>query len=413
MKVLFVLPLMTGIGGIQASLVNLIRALPRKDYDVSVCVLGNWVAPSNPLPAGVDVIRGPRILEYCLSDFRSLIRRSPRRALAVFLVKVLQRMIGFRRILRLVVNHVKVRGVYDVAIAYANDIYVEGKFAGGSNEVVDSCVNAALKVAWIHNDSRRHGLTRDICMRTYRNFDSVVNVSYCCKTIFDDIIPEYRQKSHVVYNVIDTKRVAERASNGSPYKTGVSHFVTVARLDNRQKRIDRIIDACVLLKSRGIDGFCWHIVGDGPDGNALKAQARSAEVDDVLLFEGQKANPFPYMKHADALVISSDYEANSMVLREAMSLGTPPIVTRYEAASEIVEHGVNGLMTDLTAESLGSCLESVLRDSNILATIRFRLMSSPIDNADALLQFAEVVGAGQQRTTDCDVAEVGSEATSE
>lgn len=393
MKLLIVLPLMTGIGGIQASLVNLVRALPRETYSVSICVFGNRIAASTSLPEDVTILRGPRVLEYCLADFRSAWRDyAPWRLPVLVAVKLGQRALGYRRILEFATARFRVTEPFDVAIAYANDIHTPTSFVGGANDIVLRCVAAKRKLAWIHNDPTKHGLDHDTSLRTYADFDAIVNVSRTCQAIFDEIVPEYRDKSRVVYNLIDVERVTRMAAGPSPYTAPVPFtLVTVGRLDNQQKRIDRVIDACALLKARGFTNFSWHVVGDGPDAARLEAMARMAGVEDVLVFEGRKDNPFPYIRHADVLVLTSDYEAFGMVLLEARALGVPVVATRYAAAAEIVSHGVNGLLTELSAEALADMLEDLMQDGSILANLRREMAQHPVDQRVALRQFEDAI----------------------
>lgn len=392
MKLLFVVPLLSGMGGIQASLVNLVRALPRDKYSVSICVFGNRVATSTALPSDVAIIPGPKVLEYCLTGFRATWRDyAPWHLPSLLLVKLAQRLLGYRRMLDFALARFSVPGSYDVAIAYANDIYASGFFIGGANDIVLRSVSATRRLAWIHNDPIRHGLDRPTCLRTYTGFDGVINVSSTIKAIFDDLVPEYRDKSHVVYNLIDSKRLKSMAAEPNPYPPQAPFtLVTVARLHNEQKRIDRAIEACVLLKERGLTDFSWHIVGDGPDEKSLRAMAHAAHVEDVLIFEGRQANPFPFVKHADALVLPSDYEAYPMVLLEARALGVPIVATRYAAAAEIVTHGHNGYLADLSSAALADTLELLMRDGTLLRDLRSEIAAHPTNGSQALRQFDEV-----------------------
>jgi glycosyltransferase involved in cell wall biosynthesis len=392
MKILFVLPLMTGIGGIQASLVNLLNQLKADEYEVSVCVLGNNITPTTLLPSWVNVVQGPTTLEYCLVDFRAALRKYPiARLPALTLTKVLRRTLGYKSLLRATMKRYSVPGSYDVAIAYTNDIVGPGTFVGGANDIVKRCVSADRRLAWIHNDPRRHGLDHDVSSRTYAEFDSVVNVSGACKVIFDGIVPEYAWKSRVVYNFLDAEKTKELADEDNPYLSSRFHLVTVARLDNHQKRIDRVIECCVLLKSAGYTEFIWHVVGDGPDASMLRDMARIRNVEDVVRFEGGKSNPFPYMKNADVFVLTSDFEAYPMSLREALLLGVPVVSTEYSGAAEIVNHGRNGLLTTKSVEGLYGVISGLMRDDVVLGELRTYIADNPVSNALAKQQFEDLI----------------------
>jgi UDP-glucose:(heptosyl)LPS alpha-1,3-glucosyltransferase len=52
---------------------------------------------------------------------------------------------------------------------------------------------------------------------------------------------------------------------------------------------------------------------------------------------------------ADALLLPTPYDAFAMVVSEAMACGLPVVVSREAGASELIEHGVNGLLLENAA----------------------------------------------------------------
>ena len=397
MKVLFVLPLMSGTGGIQASLLNLLHEIGPDDHDVTICVFGNYISPDTSLPRWVHVVPGPRTLEYCLADFRSAVGRYPWYELPRLAgTKALRRLLGYRRVLDASLRAFRVPGHFDVAIAYANDIYAGRTFVGGANDIVRRCVSADRRVAWIHNDATRHGLDAARSLRTYGAFDAIVNVSHACKEIFDGIVPAFASKSAVVLNMMDTTRIQRLALADAPYdETETFRIVTVARLDNRQKRLDRVVDACAELKAGGVGPFSWHVVGGGPDADLLMRRARERGVEDVLTFVGHTSNPFPYVAGADLFVLTSDYEAYGMVLAEALTLGVPVVTTAFPAAREVVADGQTGLLTGFSVESLVSAVTGLMADPASLERLRTTIAARPTDNVTARAQL-EAVLTGRQ-----------------
>ena len=61
---------------------------------------------------------------------------------------------------------------------------------------------------------------------------------------------------------------------------------------------------------------------------------------------GHQNNPFPYVKNADYLVLMSDRETAGLVITEAKLIGTPCIVSNFEAAYEQVSDEENGFIID-------------------------------------------------------------------
>ena len=308
------------------------------------------------------------------------------------IVKVLKRLVGYQRILKMCLPFMKVRGEYDVAISYLNDKYLD-VYSGGCDDFIRECVTAKKKIAWIHNDARQHGLTHDICIPKYDNFDYVVNVSQGCKKIFDEIAPEYAYKSKVVTNMLDLNRIALKKSDKSPYDNNCFNIVTVARIENRQKRIDRIIDACEMLKKSGIEGFKWTIVGDGEDLQPLIESARSKKLEDCIKFVGRKVNTIPYMQYADLFVQTSDYEAYSMVLIEALSVGCPCVVTNYDSAENIITDGENGWIVNRDSRAIYEKVSKLINQPELLLRTKKKcIQSCEALNLKAINSFRELLG---------------------
>ncbi|MBP0556258.1 glycosyltransferase, partial [Mycobacterium tuberculosis] len=51
------------------------------------------------------------------------------------------------------------------------------------------------------------------------------------------------------------------------------------------------------------------------------------EISDKVVFTGFKSNPYPYIKHAKCLVLSSRFEGFGRVIAEALAVDTPVIST--------------------------------------------------------------------------------------
>jgi UDP-glucose:(heptosyl)LPS alpha-1,3-glucosyltransferase len=79
--------------------------------------------------------------------------------------------------------------------------------------------------------------------------------------------------------------------------------------------------------------------------------AEAAGVADRVCFAGATNQVERIYAAADAFVHPTPYDAFGMVVSEAMACGLPVIVSKEAGASELIQHGVNGLLlTDLTNE---------------------------------------------------------------
>lgn len=259
-NILIVVPEIHKIGGIRTSLVNLLNNIDTNSDIVSLCVMSNDIDDNIQLPKNIEIVKAPLIIELAKTSKRELFghKYSIIRKIQLLIVKSIVKLIRLDCFVKFISPVAKLNDEYDVAISYSNDIpaynYIEG-----SNDFVKYCVKAKRKIAWIHSDPYKLGFSYRICEKTYEEFDVIVNVSYACKKIFDEIIPKYEYKSKVVYNMLNYNQIYEKANEQSPYDSNYFNIVTVARLDNRTKRIDRVVECCEYLKHDGFNNFRWYI----------------------------------------------------------------------------------------------------------------------------------------------------------
>jgi UDP-glucose:(heptosyl)LPS alpha-1,3-glucosyltransferase len=74
--------------------------------------------------------------------------------------------------------------------------------------------------------------------------------------------------------------------------------------------------------------------------------AHEAGVGGRVLFSGPTNQVERIYAAADAFVCPTPYDAFAMVVSEAMASGLPVIVSREAGASELIQHGVNGLILE-------------------------------------------------------------------
>ena len=131
-----------------------------------------------------------------------------------------------------------------------------------------------------------------------------------------------------IYNPVIGQDFSSRAkpypSGPKPPASGPVNFVFVGRL-TEQKNPALLLAAFALLddalQARLI------VVGDGPLLDELRAQASRLAIRSRVIFCGFQANPLPWIKHANCLVLTSRYEGFANVLIEALACGTPVVAT--------------------------------------------------------------------------------------
>ena len=127
----------------------------------------------------------------------------------------------------------------------------------------------------------------------------------------------------VIENPFDFAEIRRRAEEFSPQET--DYIIHVGRFDPPQKRHDVLLRA--YAKARVPQKLL--LLGDAENSHGEKMRGLAAElgIADRVVFKGFCRNPYPFIKNARALVLSSDYEGFGLVLAEALILGTPAVST--------------------------------------------------------------------------------------
>jgi len=134
-----------------------------------------------------------------------------------------------------------------------------------------------------------------------------------------------------IYNPLDFGEIQKKA-DAFPVEEE-DYIIHVGRF-SKEKRHDVLINA---YKQSGIQKKLLLLGNEKTEvGVQVKQLVKNLELQDRVVFKGFQANPFPYIKNAKMMVLSSDHEGFGMVLVEAISLNTPVISTNCIGPSEIL-----------------------------------------------------------------------------
>ena len=92
---------------------------------------------------------------------------------------------------------------------------------------------------------------------------------------------------------------------------------------------------------------------------AAHEEAKSVGVDDRVLFLGPRYNLRSFLAASDMFVLPSAYEANALVVLEALASGLPVVTTRVGFAPEVVVDGENGFLVDRDPREVGERLQQL------------------------------------------------------
>ncbi len=114
------------------------------------------------------------------------------------------------------------------------------------------------------------------------------------------------------------------------------------------------------------------IVGDGPQLAELKKYVRDTGLEGYVVFTGgvdYKSIPF-YYKMAYVFAIASTTEVKPLVILEALAAGLPIVAVNAPGAADTLTDGHDGILTDVTRESLARGIDRLLKDRDLYEGLR-------------------------------------------
>jgi glycosyltransferase involved in cell wall biosynthesis len=166
------------------------------------------------------------------------------------------------------------------------------------------------------------GLLRQRLTRlAYPRADAVVALS---EGVRQELIADYALQaasSVTIHNPVEVEALVAEAKKAAvpPIEKDGPWIMGVGRLI-RQKGFDRLIRAVAQLRRPDVRLV---LVGEGPDREALAAQARDAGI--TLIMPGFVREPTHWLAHADVFALSSRWEGFGHVIVEAIAAGAPVV----------------------------------------------------------------------------------------
>ena len=225
-----------------------------------------------------------------------------------------------------------IKSDYDIEVAFLE--YGTTKFiAASTNE-------KAKKAAWVHCDLNIAVKDKERFVRKterlYRNYNQIVCVSEQCRKSFREIF-DGRFAPIVLHNVIDDEEIKRKAAEHLPdyVRKNKTVLCSVGRF-TAQKNHLRLLRACKLLRSEGYDFELW-LIGNGILRTEIETYINDNGLEGTVKLFGFQANPYPFMRVADLLVCSSDYEGYSTFITEGVILQKRILTTDCSGMSEILD----------------------------------------------------------------------------
>ncbi|MCD2451813.1 glycosyltransferase family 4 protein [Methylicorpusculum oleiharenae] len=149
-------------------------------------------------------------------------------------------------------------------------------------------------------------------------------------------------------------------------KNPIPQLLTVSRLSEPRKNVDRVIEALSQLNPS--TDFRYTIIGDGTYRQQLEALVNNLNLENKINFMGRQPTEqvIEAMHQADLFVLpsstlSDSHEGFGIVYLEAAACGTPSLATRQAGAIEAISDGESGFFVDdPTVDNIKNALQSFL-----------------------------------------------------
>lgn len=228
---------------------------------------------------------------------------------------------------------------YDIAISYSyqHPILTTLTRLSSKNNIVYIHTNLV-------NSTPESLLKKRLRRCKYEKFTKIICVSQDAKKTLLKLIGK-RDKVYALNNLIDGDKIIDKSCEevtDFTFSENKIYFINISRHYERHKKLLRLLSSVQRLNSEGYD-FEVLFVGDGVDHHLYEDKIKEYHLDNVHLL-GKKSNPYKYLKHSSALVLSSISEGYPVVFIESMVLGIPIITTDVSDARKDIE-GKYGIVT--------------------------------------------------------------------
>ena len=293
-----------GVGGIQKSIVNLLRNLDYGRFQVDLYLSKKTEQPLPDFPTKLNVRYLPSI---------------PR----------LYSFLPFDLAKKLVRLDFPQGADYDLAVDF--------------NSYQFSCAAGALtvpakkRVMWIHNDvgiklqnEWKYRVLWNAFKGKFKYYDAFVPVSRALIEPFQRASGVGDKPFYPMPNYIDVGEIRQKAKEDCPeleLDEKCLNLVALGRLCH-QKGYDIMLDSFAEA-SRQREDLRLFIIGDGPERQALEEQREKLGLTDKVCFLGSQPNPYRFLARMDVLLSTSRYEGQGMNIMEAWVVGLPVICPKH------------------------------------------------------------------------------------
>lgn len=373
------------VGGIESSMVNMANELSHH-YQVDLFIYNPEGVLKSRLNDVVNIIKPSWRFRALGMTVKDAFKTHNLKIMAFRSFSMLwSKMFSNKLPIAIAIKHQKKLTGYDLAIAYHQEQRKKASVSGFVR-MVDQCVQAKVKAAWLHFDSASLDLDSAYNNPFYQKMDKLVCVS---KALADGFAGKYPALSHKVdycHNFLPFDEIIEKSKQPQDVSYPAEKFVcfSACRLV-KVKAIVRAVQAMADVFKQYSD-VVWYIAGDGPERENIEAAIEKHGLQEQIVLLGTKSNPYPYMRNAGLVLNTSFQEAAPMVFLESKALGTPVFATKTASTEELLQNGVDSFICENSEQGIRTTFAELMQDRAKVAAASDALKSYNAGNDASLLK---------------------------
>lgn len=282
-------------GGIETSLVNLLKNINHQKYNIKLILESKTGELLNNIDKKVD------IYEYKVyANGNSIIRK-------------------LKNTLKRFIYSIFTNDTYDYSCCYATYSLCGNKLSRIMSKNNSIYVHSNYKN--LYNDFE----FKEFFDKRYINkFKKIIFVSNESKKDFLNVYKSLENNCIVINNLIDLDIINKKKNEKIEAKPNPDKtlFVFVGRLDESSKKVSRLLNI-----TKEITEIETWIIGDGKDRRKYEDMTKTLEIENRVKFFGNINMPYNYMNIANYIVLTSKYEGFPVVYQEALALKKQIITT--------------------------------------------------------------------------------------
>lgn len=264
---------------------------------------------------------------------------------------------------------------YDVAIGFEEE---------SADYYVADCVDATVKIGWIHTDIKKIKTNKTLDKATFGKLNYVVTVSNNSLNSLIEEYPLFKEKFKYIAlpRLLNYKLIDKLSEEPNIMRDGEVNLLSVGRLVEL-KGFHFCVPACKRLIEEGFK-VKWYVAGEGAFRTIIEKEIENLNIKENFILLGSCENPYSLIKSADICVQPSSYEGQSVAVFEEKYFRKPVVVSNIPSNLEMIENYVNGIVVDRTVDDIYRGVKELISNKELCERLAKERVLGQSDNSEIM-----------------------------